>query len=343
MIDLIRGTVLAHYAELVSSLGGSSQSIAATKGVVPSAIGDYESFIPYCKVTALVGAAVKELECPDFGLRLGCKQSIEILGPVAVLFRHSETVADSIEGVSRHLHMCAPPDIAKLKHGRRTAAFTYSIDLRQLPYRDQMVEKTFAVTVGALRLLLGEGFAPVKITMQHRRVSSIERYRDVFNCPVEFGRDENAVHLPIDVLTRPVPGRDSAALALAKNYFALSKPYLSLADQVREPIIRLLKTDRVALITVAEALALHPRVLQRRLSEAGTSFEAILDNERCAMAWQLSATGIPVSQIATMLGYSEQSSYVRATRRWYGVPPRKLIAQTKDPASAEPVRRQSEA
>ncbi|WP_338811377.1 AraC family transcriptional regulator ligand-binding domain-containing protein (plasmid) [Agrobacterium leguminum] len=331
MTDLVRGTILDHYAALVSELGGNFLSMAAKEGVDASAIGDSQRFIPYSKVAALVGAAVKEFNCPDFGLRLGCSQSIQILGPLAVLFRHSETIGDSVDGISRYLYMCAPPDVAQLRRGPRTAAFVYSIALRHLPHRDQMVEKTFAVAVNAFRQLLGNDFNPVKVTLQHRRLSSPERYFELFRCPMEFGRDENAIFLPMEVLRRPVSGRDAAALELAKSYLALSRPDISLADQIREMISRLMKIHRATLVTVAESLALHPRVLQRQLFAAGTSFEAILDDERRVMALQLSAAGLRISQIATTLGYSEQSSYVRACRRWYGVAPRQLILQSKTP------------
>jgi len=68
-------------------------------------------------------------------------------------------------------------------------------------------------------------------------------------------------------------------------------------------------------------------VVQRRLAEAGTSFEEILDDVRRTMAGQLAATGMQAQQIATMLGYSEQSSYARACRRWYGESPRQLAAR----------------
>jgi AraC-like DNA-binding protein len=81
-------------------------------------------------------------------------------------------------------------------------------------------------------------------------------------------------------------------------------------------------------------MAQHPRVVQRGLAESGTSFEEILDDIRRTMAWQLSATGMQASQIATTLGYSEQSSYTRACRRWYGQSPRQLIARRLEAAAS---------
>lgn len=330
MVNVIRGTALLHFADLVSSLGGDPGALMRAHGVDPEAAGDYERFISYPAVAAVIGAAAEELDCPDFGMRLARRQGIQILGPVAVIIRHSETVAGAIEGVSRYLHNCAPADVTGLRRGPGAAVFTFAITVRQLAHRDQLVEKGLGVAMDAFRLMLGEDFVPLRVTMQHRRISPAETYHEMFGCPVEFGCDLNSVHLPHRALTQQIRGRDAAALALAENYLAQVRPDRALADHVRDMTHRLLRVNQATLTAVARAMALHPRVVQRRLAEAGTSFEEILDDARRAMAWRLSATGMQASQIATMLGYSEQSSYTRACRRWYGESPRQLLTRRQD-------------
>jgi len=205
--------------------------------------------------------------------------------------------------------------------------FTFAITVRQLSHRDQMVEKSLGTAMSAFRLMLGDDFAPLRVTMQHRRISPPEAYRDMFGCPVEFGSELNSMHLPNHALARPIRGRDAAALSLAENHLAQVRPDRAFADHVREMTHKLLLVNQASLVQIARALALHPRVVQRRLAESGTSFEEILDDVRRTMAWQLAATGMQASQIATMLGYSEQSSYARACRRWYGESPRQLAAR----------------
>jgi AraC-like DNA-binding protein len=332
MTDIVRGTALCHFVDLVTKHGGRGESLIRAQGIDPSAINDFERFISYSGTAAAIGEAAKELNCPDFGMRLGGMQGIQILGPVAVLFRHSPTVGDAIEGACRYLYVCAPPDIAALRCEGRVAVFTYSIALRQLPYRDQAIEKALVVTMEAFRLLLGEEFSPLKVTMQHRRISPQARYQKEFGCTVKFSSDENSIQFASELLKQPVPGRDAAALALAESYLSLTKPDLAVVDRVRDMIHRLLKLNRVSMVVVADSVGLHPRVLQRKLAEAGTSFEEILDDVRSAMSWQLSSSGMQVAQIATMLGYSEQSSYARACRRWHGVSPRQLILQHRPTA-----------
>ena len=73
---------------------------------------------------------------------------------------------------------------------------------------------------------------------------------------------------------------------------------------------------------IASALSLSTRTLQRRLTIAGRSFEAVLDEVRRARAEALLADGgRDLAEIAYELGYSERSAFTRAAIRWFGVPP----------------------
>lgn len=333
MADLIRGTSLRHVPDLISEMGGDPEPIFRKQGLSPSVAGEFEAFIPYTSYAAAIGEAARLLKRADFGMCLGARQGIDILGPVAVLVRHSETAATAIQGVCRYLYFCAPPDVATLDRHGRLAALSLSIALRQVAYREQMVEKGLVIALDAFRFLLGDDFVPTRVTMQHRRKSPVETYRAFFGCTVEFESDINSIQFPFDALDRPIGGRDAAAFAMAETYLAQTSPSLGLVDHVREMIHRLLKVDHASLLVVAHEMCIHPRVLQRRLAEMGTSFEDILDEVRREMSWELSLTGMQVAQIATMLGYAEQSSYSRACKRWFGQTPRALISQRKNEAT----------
>ncbi|WP_068154281.1 helix-turn-helix domain-containing protein [Rhodococcus phenolicus] len=71
-------------------------------------------------------------------------------------------------------------------------------------------------------------------------------------------------------------------------------------------------------------MMLHPRALQRRLAEAGRTFEVMVDDIRRELATTLLAQpDVPLSAVAQQLGYSEQSALTRSCRRWFGTTPRK--------------------
>jgi AraC-like DNA-binding protein len=68
---------------------------------------------------------------------------------------------------------------------------------------------------------------------------------------------------------------------------------------------------------------MHPRTLQRRLKEEGTTFEAIKDDARRDLAQRnLSQPDVPLTQVTALLYYSEQAALGRSCRRWFNSTPR---------------------
>jgi AraC-like DNA-binding protein len=81
--------------------------------------------------------------------------------------------------------------------------------------------------------------------------------------------------------------------------------------------------------TMARALNLSQRSLQRKLSERGTTFRQVVDDTRKQLAEQyLKDSMLSVSEIAYLLGFAEVSSFSRAFRRWTGQAPRDAAGRT---------------
>jgi AraC-like DNA-binding protein len=97
---------------------------------------------------------------------------------------------------------------------------------------------------------------------------------------------------------------------------------------VHAAIIRNLAHDRVRLLFIADDLKLTPRTLQRKLSDAGTSFQQVLDRARHALATDYLRQGaLSLADIAFLLGYQEQSAFTHAFKEWSGVNPGAWRAQ----------------
>jgi len=80
--------------------------------------------------------------------------------------------------------------------------------------------------------------------------------------------------------------------------------------------------QRCRLPLIAEQLGMHVRMLQRRLAEEGRSFDEVVEALRRERAdHYLAERHMPMSQVAGLLGYSEQSVFNRACRRWFSMSP----------------------
>lgn len=98
-----------------------------------------------------------------------------------------------------------------------------------------------------------------------------------------------------------------------------------LTSQAELAICRTLGTDSCNRELVAEALAMHPRTLQRHLQKEGQTFDRIHDRVRRDRAeYYLSRTTLPLAQVAAVIGYKEQSVLTRSCRRWFNLTPKQL-------------------
>ncbi len=83
-----------------------------------------------------------------------------------------------------------------------------------------------------------------------------------------------------------------------------------------------LGSGRTSLRDVAQQMGISERTLRRRLTDAGTSFSALVSRKRIDLAngW-LSSTDFDLKHISFLLGYSEPAAFSRAFKRWTGDSP----------------------
>lgn len=80
--------------------------------------------------------------------------------------------------------------------------------------------------------------------------------------------------------------------------------------------------DQSKLLAISKVLGLSPRTLQRRLKYCGVEFDALRDETRRNEALQLIASKkYNATEIAYMVGYSDQAHFNRAFKRWTGSTP----------------------
>jgi AraC-like DNA-binding protein len=82
----------------------------------------------------------------------------------------------------------------------------------------------------------------------------------------------------------------------------------------------------------AAALDMNPRTLRRRLQDEGSSFTQVLGDVRMLLARDyLRTTSVPVADIASLLGFADESSLSRAFRRAYQTTPRAYRVRAGSP------------
>lgn len=325
-MSLIRGTSLQGFVELVDELGGDPDALLARAHLVRGSVGDHESFIDYRSVIQVLEAASSATGAGDFGRLLAQRQGLEILGPLGVAARTAATVGDALGAIERYLSVYSPALAVSVEAapGTRLATFTWQVAADRPPPHRQAAELGLGVSVRVFHLLAGDDFRPVEVHLRHRPLTDPAEYESYFGCRVEFEAEGYGFRLDQRVLSRRL-ATDGAVHEVVQDYLSsIAVPAeTSTTDAVVRLIRRMLPTGSLDLDLVAGQLAQHRRTLQRHLADQGTSFAALVDQVRRDDAERfLRETDMPFIQMAGILGFSEQSAFTRACRRWFGAPPK---------------------
>ncbi|MER5807628.1 AraC family transcriptional regulator [Streptomyces sp. NPDC002033] len=155
-----------------------------------------------------------------------------------------------------------------------------------------------------------------------------DEYATLFGCPVRFGAELTGAVFDAHWLAAPLVRDEGELDAMLRRapFDLLSRPEYgtTVAQQVRRSLTqRLRESPRLPeLGEVAARLAVSPATLRRRLREEGTSFQQLKDHvRRDAAIAGLAESGEPIAELAARLGFSEDTAFHRAFRRWTGTTP----------------------
>jgi AraC-like DNA-binding protein len=146
---------------------------------------------------------------------------------------------------------------------------------------------------------------------------------------VHFGASCHHSSFPAALLNWPVPHADTGLSAILRQHAdqLLMQKHRQhreheIVHSLRQTISEQLANEQWRLNDIAATLQLSPRTLQRKLAEAGVSFQQILDETRHELALSyLQNADFSLSDIAFLLGYREQSAFQHAFKEWTGVTP----------------------
>ena len=97
---------------------------------------------------------------------------------------------------------------------------------------------------------------------------------------------------------------------------------MSETESVRRYLEKIIGDEPPTIKHIAQLMNTQDWALRRKLKQEGTSFRRILETVRKERYELLEQQNIHTQvQIAGLLGYSEQSAFSRAYKKWYGAAP----------------------
>jgi AraC-like DNA-binding protein len=309
----------------LSAFGIPPAAFLAQRGFDVREFRDWPGRFEVSRIDALLGDCVAATRCAHFGLLVGAGVGLVAAGILGRAARNAETVGQALQDLQLlprlrdtvgGLHVATAGDETR---------FGFSVHAPGLRHADQVYDLMLGIMRNAMEELCGTDWQPALVQLPRRRPKDLQPYQAHLGRHLVFNATDAALVFPASTLQRSVPDADPLLreLVLRDAELQVVKREPALLAEVRRAI-RVGLVDRDASRRgAAGRLGMHERTLGRRLQDAGTTFQSLLDETRVNAARELlQCTDAPVGKMAASLGYRDSTVFARAFRRHVGTTPR---------------------
>lgn len=344
---MIADTAASSYFNLVviqhvlRSCGLDADEIIREAGIV---VDDYKrgfQRIPVEKVDRLYELSVEATGNPAFGLELARQFNPTVYSALGVAMMCSRSIRDLLCRFERFFGIITTLDrveFAETDTGASLATYPLTDYGQALSHCHS--DSFLAVVVKFIRLVHGQDYNPDKIELNWTPPEShIQEYHDMFACEIVFDAPTTVIHIHKDDLDVELTGTNDE---LARQHDKLAVETLAktakvdLPSQVYARLLEYLPTGDCSRERVASSFNMSASAFQKKLHNAGTSFQELLDHTREELAKQyIGKDDLSIGEAAYLLGFTDCSNFSRAFKRWVGLSPRdyrnQYMAGTDDP------------
>jgi AraC-like DNA-binding protein len=190
---------------------------------------------------------------------------------------------------------------------------------------DLSVDVSFAFLMSLGRRGTGRNLVPLRLELS-RTGAPTAGQAAFFNCPILFGSARDTLVLEGSDLDRPFPGHNAELIEIVtpalEEAFGRLRPRSSFSEQVKAVLQRGFASGRPDIAAVARDLGTSERTLQRRITDEGGSFRALVQEARKELGRKLlSDPSTDIAEVACILGFQDITSFYRAFRGWEGSTP----------------------
>lgn len=328
IIPLVRAKYVYAYGAVLDRLGAPTCRLLEQVGLSERVFTDPEAVIPAHQAWRFIGGAAEREGIDDLGLVAG-DMSIQAYGQFSQRLLNVANLNQALESFCQ---------LARCEYSRADFYLSRSensVWFCRGPIDGDEVERkhvellVLTMMIATVRLAAGPDWCPSVILLQTGDARRVEDHHLFSRSMIRFGNRITAFEVPQRLLAHQLP--DATQLPDKGAYDRLQHEFPRALHQIVDSML----LDGIPKIhSVAQAVGESVRTLQRRMSDMGTTFSAVIDTAQMRWAVELlKQDDYSLAEIAHQVGYSDQANFNRAFRRWTGLPPgvfRRSRMQTDD-------------
>lgn len=261
-----------------------------------------------------------------YPIRVGQKMIIEDYGVLGLSWRTCSRVGEIFERSKRYFKLLSNTFFWEVEdHGTLSR-----VRLDREAHRWGMelsTEASLSATVVVLQAMSEQNIMPTQVTFKHSAPEDLTDHNKAFQCPILFDQTDYSITYKTEDLNLRTGKADSTINSyLVKQVEEKTKgikiPGNSFVRDVEGLIKDALPTGIPSIHNISDLLAMSNRTLTRRLSEAGVTFRDLIKKTQYQIAKDmLRDPSNSIGDIAFITGFSDQSAFNRAFKKWSGLSP----------------------
>lgn len=323
----VTGAYLQPLLEVALARGVDAQTLAKAAGLPLPALSPLPDTLAASDYVRLLDIAAELSNDPHFGLHVGESVKLGTYTVYGLILLSCHDFGQVFQQTLRYEGLAHDLGRSDLLVEKELAQYQWHSHFPNASRH--LAESVFAGIRVFGNWIAGTTLPPAPVSFTHAAPVDCSEHLRIFGNQAMFDAEINSASFDAALLNWPVPNADVGMYPVLQQHAeALLKEKMraqadgSIVAQVRAAIIANLTQDRARLPLIAQDLSLTQRTLQRKLTEAGSNFQQVLDQTRHALAKDyLSQRQLNLADIAFLLGYQEQSAFNHAFKGWFGISP----------------------
>eukprot|EP00456_Euglypha_rotunda_P021282 TRINITY_DN18308_c0_g1_i4.p1 TRINITY_DN18308_c0_g1~~TRINITY_DN18308_c0_g1_i4.p1 ORF type:complete len:378 (+),score=49.75 TRINITY_DN18308_c0_g1_i4:381-1514(+) len=322
-IRMLRAIRVKQYLEAMQRRGFDSGPLLAGTGLTPAKLEDPASLVDVTQCRRVIANMVQMTGDLGIGLDMGMDVNLSDYGVLAHAMLSSETLG---EAINHWLHYSS---LAGTLIGITIVSDdgSWKVEFDELePLGDSYffaVEEMLVIGIKVGGILVGQSLRTREIRLAFPPPPHVQRYEDLFDCPVLFNATRTCVTIDGPPLDTPLPGKNDELNAIVRSHCArVAAQFNGTTPTVGRVRNELLAAGPVwpSLSQAAVSLRMSGRTLRRHLASEGTTYQGVVDQFRFELAREyLLSERLATKQIGWLLGFDDDNAFRRAFKAWSGL------------------------
>jgi len=310
---------------LLEMHGIDAEQFVRDGGYAPEMFRDPSARLPTSVVDIASRVAAERIVDPAFGLRAARCWHPSNLGALGHAWLASSTLRTALNRLERYNRILSEKATYRLEDAEKGLRLVFDSRRKDVALAAPGVDFALSILVDMCRMNFGASLRPLEVTLRRERPSQPAPWEHFYGCRVQFGAARDSFLLsrrdvdePLPIANRQIAGTLDAVLA--KQLAELDRS--NVAARCKAALVERLASGESPEEDVARDLHMSRRTLQRKLAEADLTYQQLVDDTRRDLALRyVEDPGKSITEITFLLGFSGQSAFTRAFRRWTGRSP----------------------